>query len=191
MLRLSQHDFLTDLPNRVVLQERLRRGIESALHHGRILAVLSLDLDGFKQINDSLGHAVGDLLLQSVSRQLLGCARSSDTVSRHGGDEFLILLPAISQAREVVAVAQQMLHVIAAPRQLAHRRLAISASVGIAVFPHDGRTCEVLLRHADTALLAAKTGGRGRYCFHAAPFAPFASRASARLSAAAGGPSHA
>jgi diguanylate cyclase (GGDEF)-like protein len=151
-----------------------------------MLAVLFLDLDRFKQVNDSLGHTAGDTLLQSVSRQLLGCVRSSDTVSRHGGDEFLILLSEITRPRDVVAIADKMLQAIAAPRQLAQRRLSITASIGIAVFPHDGSSCETLLHNADIALLAAKAGGRGRYCFHAAPFVP---RASKCLGAAPGGPS--
>jgi diguanylate cyclase (GGDEF)-like protein len=164
---LAQHDFLTDLPNRVLLQDRLRHGIESVLRHGKMLAVLFLDLDRFKQVNDSLGHAAGDALLQSVSRQLLTCVRSSDTVSRHGGDEFVIVLSEITRPRDVIAVAEKLLRTIAAPRQIADRPLSITASVGIAVYPHDGVNCETLLQNADTALLAAKARGRGKYSFHA------------------------
>jgi diguanylate cyclase (GGDEF)-like protein/PAS domain S-box-containing protein len=182
---LAQHDHLTDLPNRVLLQDRLHLGIESVLRHGNLLAVLFLDLDGFKHVNDSLGHAAGDVLLQSVSRQLLGCVRSCDTVSRHGGDEFVILLSEIARPRDVVAIAETMLHAIAAPRQIADRPLSITASIGIAVFPHDGGSSESLLQHADSALLAAKARGRGRYCFYA-PAVEL--RPLRRLSAAAGGP---
>jgi len=163
----AQHDPLTDLPNRVLLKDRLRQGIESVLRHGKMLAVMFLDLDRFKQVNDSLGHAAGDALLQSVSRQLLDCVRSSDTVSRHGGDEFVILLSDISRPRNVVAVAETMLRTIAAPRHIAQRRLSLTASLGIAVFPHDGSDCETLLQNADAALLSAKARGRGKYCFHA------------------------
>ena len=186
MSHLAQHDPLTDLPNRVLLRDRLSHGIESVLRHGTMLAILFLDLDGFKQVNDRFGHAAGDALLKSVSRQLVGCVRSSDTVSRHGGDEFVILLSEIARPRNVVVVADNMLRAVAAPRQLADRELSITASIGIAVFPHDGTNCETLLQNADSALLAAKTRGRGKYCFHAQTADI---RALRRLSAVAAGSS--
>jgi diguanylate cyclase (GGDEF)-like protein/PAS domain S-box-containing protein len=164
---LAHHDYLTDLPNRVLLGDRLDRGIESVLRHGKLLAVLFLDVDHFKEINDRLGHAVGDALLQSVSRQLEDCVRGTDTVSRHGGDEFVILLSDISRARDIVVLAEKILHAIAQPRQLAGEQVSITASIGIAVFPQDGTSSDALLRNADAALLAAKAHGRGKYAFHA------------------------
>jgi diguanylate cyclase (GGDEF)-like protein/PAS domain S-box-containing protein len=164
---LAHHDYLTDLPNRVLLGDRLDQGIESALRHGKMLAVLFLDVDRFKEINDRLGHAVGDALLQSVSRQLEDCVRGMDTVSRHGGDEFVILLSEISRARDIVVLAEKILHAIAQPRQLAGEQLSITASIGIAVFPQDATSSDALLENADAALLAAKAHGRGKYAFHA------------------------
>jgi diguanylate cyclase (GGDEF)-like protein/PAS domain S-box-containing protein len=167
LAHLAQHDALTDLPNRVLLRDRLSQSIEAVVRHGKLLAVMFLDLDGFKQVNDLLGHAAGDALLQSVGRELLGCVRTADTVSRHGGDEFVILLPEITCPRNVVAIAESMLRSIATPRQIAGQALTITASLGIAVFPHDGSSCETLLQNADQALLRAKAHGRGKYCFHA------------------------
>lgn len=169
MSHLAQHDFLTDLPNRMLLNDRLAQAITMARRKGGQLALLFLDLDRFKYINDSLGHAVGDQLLQSVTERLLACVRSSDTVSRQGGDEFVVLLAEVENPMDVVAIAEKMLDALAAPHYTAAHDLHISASVGISVYPNDGTDAETLMRHADIAMYHAKENGRNNYqCFRQA-----------------------
>jgi diguanylate cyclase (GGDEF)-like protein/PAS domain S-box-containing protein len=165
MSQLAQHDVLTGLPNRLLLGDRLARAIAAARRHDRSLAVLFLDLDRFKRINDSLGHAAGDEVLQSVSRRLVASVRSSDTVSRQGGDEFVVLLPEVACPEDAAFSAQKVLAAIAVPYRITDRELLVTASVGIAVYPTDGTDAETLLKRADFALLRAKARGRGRYLF--------------------------
>lgn len=162
---LAQHDFLTDLPNRLLLNDRIENAIALARRHGKQPAVLFLDLDGFKHTNDSLGHPIGDRLLQSVAQRLVACVRSSDTVSRQGGDEFVILLSEIEHAEDAALSAEKMLLALAAPHSVAENELHITASIGISVYPNDGRDAQTLIRCADTAMYHAKAKGRNNYQF--------------------------
>jgi diguanylate cyclase (GGDEF)-like protein len=135
MSHLAHHDFLTDLPNRVLLRDRLTQAIASAQRHGNSLALLFLDVDHFKQINDCLGHAVGDQILQSIAQRLVSSVRASDTVSRQGGDEFVILLPEITGARDVSLSADKLLYALARPHRIDGQDLLVTASIGIGVYP--------------------------------------------------------
>ncbi|MHB8914635.1 MAG: putative bifunctional diguanylate cyclase/phosphodiesterase [Thiobacillus sp.] len=165
MDHLVHHDVLTDLPNRTLLLDRLTQGIELARRQGKQLAVMFMDLDHFKHINDSLGHAVGDQLLQSVAKRLRACVRHSDTVSRQGGDEFLLLLPTIEHAEDAAFSAQKMLEVLVPPHTIEHHDLHIGISIGISVYPDDGHDAETLTKCADTAMYYAKESGRNNYKF--------------------------
>ena len=165
MSHLAQHDFLTNLPNRVQLNDRLTQAIALAARNERRLALLFVDLDRFKGINDTLGHAVGDQLLQSVAQRLLSCVRTSDTVSRLGGDEFLILLAEIEHLEDAARIAAKILQALTLPYQIGEHQLHISASIGISVYPTDGRQSDELIKHADTAMYHAKQKGRNQYQF--------------------------
>jgi diguanylate cyclase (GGDEF)-like protein/PAS domain S-box-containing protein len=160
MSHLAQHDGLTDLPNRILLIDRLTEAIALAQRNRRQLAVLFLDVDRFKHINDSLGHMIGDRLLQSIAQRLLGCVRASDTVSRQGGDEFVILLPEVAHSQDAMVCADKMLEVLRLPHRIDQHDLHVTASVGIVSYPEDGADCETLLRHADFAMYDAKDSGR-------------------------------
>ena len=157
---LAQHDALTDLPNRLLLTDRLNEAIELALRYRRQLAVLYLDVDRFKHINDSLGHVIGDRLLQSVARRLLECVRASDTISRHGGDEFVILLPEVAHPQDAALCADKVLEALRVPHRIDDHELHVTASIGIATYPEDGIDCESLIRCADFAMYDAKDNGR-------------------------------
>ena len=165
MSHLAQHDILTDLPNRVLLKDRLSQAIAAALRNHTQIAVLFLDLDGFKHINDSLGHAVGDKLLQSVATRLVGCVRSSDTVSRQGGDEFVVLLSEIKHAAEAAITAAKIITALTAPHVADQHSLHVTASIGLSTYPDDGLDAESLIRAADTAMYEAKGKGRNNYQF--------------------------
>lgn len=162
---LAHHDALTDLPNRLVLSDRLHRAVALAHRQGWKFAVLFMDLDQFKYINDSLGHSVGDQLLQSVSKRLLSCLRESDTISRQGGDEFVLLLPYIEQRDDAANIAQKLLAAFHLPHRIEHHDLHISASIGISLYPDDGQSAEVLIKSADMAMYSAKESGRNDYKF--------------------------
>jgi diguanylate cyclase (GGDEF)-like protein len=162
---LVHHDALTNLPNRVLLQDRLGQAIELARRQGRRLAVMFMDLDQFKHVNDSLGHAVGDQLLQSVAQRLVGCVRQSDTVSRQGGDEFVLLLPVIEHAEDAARSAQKVLAALGPPHHIDHNDLHIGASIGISIYPDDGQDAETLIKCADSAMYHAKENGRNNYKF--------------------------
>jgi diguanylate cyclase (GGDEF)-like protein len=162
---LAHHDALTDLPNRALLAERLARALALAARHGRMLAVLFLDLDRFKDVNDSLGHPVGDGLLRAVGRALTGCVRQSDTVGRQSGDEFIVLLSEIGHAEDAAAVARTVIAAVARPHQVNGHEIRIGVSVGISVFPTDGNDVETLLKRADMALYGAKQLGTAGYQF--------------------------
>ena len=153
---LAQHDFLTDLPNRMLLNDRLTQAMALARRHGHRLAVLFLDLDRFKHVNDSLGHVIGDGLLQAVARRLLTCVRSSDTVSRLGGDEFVVVLSEIEHANDAAASAQKIIAALAAPHEIANHQLHVTATIGISIYPDDGPDAEKLIKSADTAMYHAK-----------------------------------
>ena len=162
---LASHDPLTDLPNRLLLHDRLARALALAHRHERRLAVLFLDIDHFKHINDSLGHLLGDDLLRAVGRELTMCVRSSDTVSRHGGDEFVVVLSELEHAEDAAMGAQKIIAALARPHQLGGHALHITVSVGISVYPDDGSDAETLLKSADMALYHAKNQGRDGYQF--------------------------
>jgi diguanylate cyclase (GGDEF)-like protein/PAS domain S-box-containing protein len=164
-VHLAQHDFLTDLPNRMLLSDRLTQAIALARRHGERLAVLFLDLDRFKHVNDSLGHAVGDMLLQSVARRLVSCVRSSDTVSRQGGDEFVVLLPEIESTNDAAASARNVIAALTAPHEVAHHQLHVTVTIGISIYPDDGPDAETLIKCADTAMYHAKERGRHTFQF--------------------------
>ena len=166
MSHLAQHDSLTDLPNRVLFNDRLAQAIALAHRRGRKLAVLFMDIDGFKVVNDSLGHGIGDRLLQSVAGRLLSCVRSSDTVSRQGGDEFVILLSEVTDARDAGLGAEKVLAALGAPHRIDRHDLQVTASIGVVTYPDDGMDVETLLKHADLAMYRAKDDGRNGYrCF--------------------------
>lgn len=165
MSYLAQHDFLTNLPNRVLLNDRIAQGITSANRRGSHLAILFLDLDNFKHINDSLGHATGDALLQSVAQRLRDCVRSSDTVSRQGGDEFVIVLSEEKYAENAALTAEKILVSLALPHFLGKHELHVTTSIGISLYPADGEDVETLIKSADTAMYQAKDKGRNNYQF--------------------------
>lgn len=161
---LAMHDSLTKLPNRSLFAERLDKALSVPVAQQRGLAVLYLDLDEFKPVNDTYGHAVGDELLRVVAARLSRSVRSEDVVSRLGGDEFACLL-SDSPAREQLShLACKMLDAVAAPCQIGHLRLNIRPSIGIALYPIDGRTADVLIEHADAAMYSAKRNHSG-YAF--------------------------
>ena len=165
MSYLAQLDSLTDLPNRVLLNDRLTQAMAIAHRHRQRLAVLFLDMDHFKRINDSLGHDIGDRLLQSVAQRLLGCVRSSDTVSRQGGDEFVILLSEVTHARDAAHCAEKILLALSTPHHIDSHDLHITASIGIVTYPDDGTDAATLMKHADFAMYHVKDSGRNNYEF--------------------------
>ena len=165
MSYLAQHDFLTELPNRMLLNDRLTQAIAAARRHGASLAVLFVDVDHFKRINDSLGHTIGDQLLKSIAQRLVTSVRTSDTVSRHGGDEFVVLLSELARSDHAALTADKILAALRAPHRIEDRDLRITASVGLGVYPDDGTDAETLLKNADRALLHAKENGRNRRQF--------------------------
>ena len=165
MAHLAQHDFLTNLPNRVLLNDRIAQAITLANRHHTQFALLFLDLDNFKHINDSLGHATGDKLLQSVTKRLKDCVRESDTVSRQGGDEFVILLAENKNSNDAAVSAQKILDELKAAHHVGKHQLHISTSIGISVYPADGLDAETLLKNSDTAMYFAKDKGRNNYQF--------------------------
>jgi diguanylate cyclase (GGDEF)-like protein/PAS domain S-box-containing protein len=160
MSYLAQHDSLTDLPNRVLLNDRMNEAMSLAHRHQRRLAVLFLDVDRFKHINDSLGHMIGDRLLQSIAQRLLSCVRASDTVSRQGGDEFVVLLSEVAHARDATVCADKILEVLRSPHKIDQHEVHVTASIGIVTYPEDGTDVDTLMKHADFAMYHAKENGR-------------------------------
>ena|GEM_PF-79127 len=163
---LAQYDVLTGLPNRVVLRDRLEVATAEAKRSGKQGALLFIDLDRFKNVNDSLGHGVGDKLIKEVAQRLAACVRSSDTVSRHGGDEFLVLLSGIENEKAAARVAEEILRSLGSPLKIADLELLVTASIGIACYPENGQEAEILLRNADAAMYSAKEAGRNTYQFY-------------------------
>lgn len=162
---LAHHDPLTELPNRRLAQDRLRQAVAYADRQGSKAAMLFLDLDNFKGINDSLGHSVGDALLKEVTGRLQHCLRPTDTLSRQGGDEFLIIIGDVREAETVVGIAETVLAAMEPSFAIEGNELSSSLSIGIAIYPDDGRDFETLLRKADTAMYTAKASGRNTYRF--------------------------
>lgn len=164
LIHQARHDDLTGLPNRLLFRERLASEISLAQRENKLLALLFIDLDHFKSINDTLGHSAGDLLLKQAAQRLRS-SRESDTVARLGGDEFAIILPGIARIQSVTTVAENILHKFSEPFVIAGNECFINASIGIAISPADGDSAEVLLRNADTAMYRAKATGRGRFVY--------------------------
>jgi diguanylate cyclase (GGDEF)-like protein len=157
----AMHDFLTGLPNRTLLENRLELGLAQAKRHDRTLALLFLDLDGFKEVNDTHGHDMGDALLKIIANRLRDHARGDDTVSRFGGDEFVYLLTEIDGDQDAARIAQKIADVIQVPCQLSTGIVVIKPSIGIAIFPRHGETAGALIKSADTAMYTAKRGKSG------------------------------
>jgi diguanylate cyclase (GGDEF)-like protein/PAS domain S-box-containing protein len=166
LYHLAHHDPLTGLPNRVLLQDRLEQAIPRVRWHKRNIGILFLDLDRFKIINDSLGHDAGDLLLKEVAERFSKCVREGDTVARLGGDEFAIILNDIACKDDVTPIAENLIKTLAVPFNINNRELYISTSIGIALFPQDGKTSKVLLKKADIAMYQGKANGGGAYFFY-------------------------
>jgi len=159
-VRAAETDALTGLPNRTLLLDRLGHDIRLAKRNGKRLAVLFMDLDNFKPINDSLGHAVGDLVLQHVASSLTSAVRSSDTVSRHGGDEFVVLFSEVAGRDDAQRLSAKITAKLSEPCWSEGRALSLSASIGIALYPEDGEDAETLIAHADGTMYANKRANR-------------------------------
>jgi diguanylate cyclase (GGDEF)-like protein/PAS domain S-box-containing protein len=166
---LAIHDSLTELPNRVLFNDRLTLALANAVRRKKEIAVLMLDLDRFKKVNDTLGHSVGDRLLKAVAERLPGLLRKSDTIARLGGDEFMVLLPEISSPGSAGRVARRILRAFKQPYDLKDRKISITASIGIASYPRDGEDVESLTKNADIAMYAAKESGRNTYKLYVPP----------------------
>ncbi len=162
---LAQHDVLTDLPNRTLFNDRLTQAIALAKRQGKQLAVMFIDLDHFKKINDSLGHDVGDKLLRSVAERLKACVRRSDTIGRLGGDEFVVLLSQVEHAEDAAISARKTLRALTAPHMIDGKSLEINVSIGVSTYPGDGQDAESLMNRADNAMYEAKQRGRNNYQF--------------------------
>ena len=165
---LAEHDYLTGLPNRVLLRDRASLALAAARRTGRLVAVLFIDLDRFKAINDALGHQVGDVLLREAAARMVHCVRSVDTVSRHGGDEFVVLLTDIGAIDQAAHVAATIRQAIGREFRVGAHRLHVGASIGAAIFPADGDRFDTLLQHADLAMYHAKSNGRNGFEFFSA-----------------------
>ncbi|WP_295960696.1 GGDEF domain-containing protein [Rhodoferax sp.] len=163
MSYMAQHDILTGLPNRALLTDRLAQAMALAQRHDQKIVLLYLDLDNFKHINDSLGHSVGDELLQAVARRLSGSVRQSDTVCRQGGDEFVLLLTEVDTVQHATHTAAMLIETTAQPYQVGSHTLQVSASIGLSIYPDDGNDVETLLHNADTAMYHAKKSGRNNF----------------------------
>jgi len=165
MAHSAQHDFLTGLPNRMLLNDRVSQAIILAPRSGKKVAILFLDLDGFKHVNDSLGHPTGDQLLKSIAKRLVECVRGSDTVSRQGGDEFVVLLAEMEMPEDAAITARRLLQAVAKTHSIDQHELHVTTSIGVSVYPDDGLDAETLIKHADTAMYQAKEHGRQSYQF--------------------------
>jgi diguanylate cyclase len=168
-MQLALYDPLTGLPNRKLLDERLQQALATAKRHGGHVALLFIDLDKFKPVNDNYGHGYGDLLLKEVAARLRGCVRESDTASRLGGDEFVALLPEVEGERDVAVVADKVLQRLTMPYHIAGHTFDISASIGAALYPQDGSDAKSLTRSADLAMYEAKNSGRANVKFAREP----------------------
>src|ERR1700676_737734 len=163
-LKHSDHyDFLSDLPSRIALNDRLTQAIASAGRYRRQLAVLFVDFDSLKDVNDSLGHAIGDGLLKAVGARLLARVRKSDTVSHQGGDEFVVVLSSIERSEDAALAATKLIAAITAPYSIDQHDLHVSGSIGISIYPTDGVEAEALIQNADNAMYRAKEHGSNNY----------------------------
>ena len=160
---MAYHDALTGLPNRILFNDRLTMAMANAQRAEKNAAVMMLDLDKFKQVNDVLGHKIGDLLLKAVSERLKKTLRKSDTVARMGGDEFMIILPEIAHEYDAGMVAEKIIEVFQWPFRLETKELSVTTSVGVSIFPKDGTDTDTLIKHADIAMYCSKGLGRNKY----------------------------
>jgi diguanylate cyclase (GGDEF)-like protein/PAS domain S-box-containing protein len=167
LVHQAQHDHLTGLPNRILLEERVERAVAAASRYGRCLAVLFLDLDGFKGVNDTFGHSAGDEVLRQVAGRFASSLRSSDTLARMGGDEFVALVSDLQQPSDALEVAHALLDTMTEPYGLRGRAITLTVSIGVSVFPDDALEAVVLQQHADTAMYRAKKAGKNRVAFFA------------------------
>jgi diguanylate cyclase (GGDEF)-like protein len=163
---LAYHDSLTGLPNRRLLDDRLKQAVFLAQRRDSGVAVMLIDLDRFKQVNDSLGHRAGDAVLREVGHRLSGCVRKADTLARHGGDEFVIVIPDLQMESDCQVVAEKVLHALETPFRVDGREFRIGASIGISLYPADAGDGEMLLRNADVAMYRAKQLGQNNYLFY-------------------------
>src|SRR5690554_2128440 len=163
--RQANHDHLTGLPNRQMFQERLQAAMKEADRDNKAFALIFLDLDLFKDVNDTLGHNVGDQLLKEASRRLLSCVRDTDTVARIGGDEFTVIVSDVPSQSVVERICEEILRKIAKPYQLGENVATVSASIGVTMYPEDASDAGEILKNADMAMYAAKECGRNQYCF--------------------------
>ncbi|MGR9044262.1 MAG: diguanylate cyclase domain-containing protein [Gammaproteobacteria bacterium] len=168
IMHMASHDHLTGLPNRSLFNDRLSNARNMAIRNREKLAVLFIDLDGFKAVNDTLGHKAGDLLLKEVARRLQACVRKSDTVARFGGDEFIVLLNSLHRLESVEVVAKKILSTIEQPMTLADNAATIGSSIGIAIFPDHSEDTEKLVNYADDAMYLIKKSGKNTYSFYGA-----------------------
>jgi diguanylate cyclase (GGDEF)-like protein len=157
---LSYHDKLTELPNRVLLSDRIQQAIAAAKRDKVQMVLMFIDLDKFKPINDALGHAIGDLLLKETATRIQNCLRESDTAARIGGDEFVVLLPVITEKQDAMLIAEKICSTLNQPFELSGNHVHISSSIGIAVYPENGTDEKMLLKNSDTAMYFAKASGR-------------------------------
>ena len=161
--QMAFHDSLTGLPNRKLFSDRLGIALAQAQRNQKKVGIAMLDLDNFKGVNDTMGHAVGDLLLQATAERLCAALRKSDTVARIGGDEFVLILPDLRVTEDAIQVAQKIVDNFCKPFLIDTHQLVVTTSIGIAVYPHDGTDEDILLKNADSAMYRAKQAGRARY----------------------------
>ncbi len=169
MMEQANYDTLTRLPNRFLLQDRIALFVGGGKHHKSRIAVLVIDLDCLKLVNDSLGYKVGDILLQSVARRLEGCVRASDFLARLGGDEFVIVLSDIETPDEIIPIIERCQETLADIFKIDHHVIAITSSIGVSIFPTDGKDVNTLLKNADAALQTAKRKGPNCFSFYKPP----------------------
>ena len=163
LTQLVYYDGLTNLPNRMLFVDRLSQAITRVAWHKRLVAVMFLDLDHFKRINDTLGHKVGDRLLKAVSERLTSCLRVGDTVARMGGDEFTIILADVARSQDVARLAEKIIDLLSKPYLIDDRELFVTASIGISLYPNDGEDAETLLKNADMAMYRPKKRRRNNF----------------------------
>ena len=168
--RLAWYDYLTGLPNQALFNERLSQSLGIADRHDKRVALLFLDMDDFKKANDTFGHLTGDLLLKSVAERVTQCIRTTDTVCRRSGDEFLVLLSEIEHPEDAILVARQILSAIAAPQKINDNDITLAASIGISVYPNDGVDATTLMTCADSAMYIAKQNGPNQFYYSGSPY---------------------